>query len=95
MAFLFGEMEQRGETWNGGVGLAGEAVEAAAGGKVVSVISDALPATRWVLRSTKQSRKWGAASKLAENLATRSWPSASIEKAIARHAGEKYTTWVT
>lgn len=37
----------------------------------------------------------GAASKLAENLATRNWPTASLEQAISRHAGENYTTWVT
>ncbi len=35
------------------------------------------------------------ASKLAENLATRKWPAASIEKAIERHAGKNYTSWVT
>ena len=37
----------------------------------------------------------GEASKLADNLANRNWPAASIEKAISRHAGENATSWVT
>ena len=28
-------------------------------------------------------------------MATRKWPAASLKKAIAKHAGESYTTWVT
>ncbi len=39
--------------------------------------------------------KRGPASKLADNLASRNWPAASLDKAIARHAGDNYTTWVT
>jgi len=39
--------------------------------------------------------KWGTASKLADNLGSRNWPAASIEKAIGRHAGDNYTSWVT
>jgi hypothetical protein len=32
---------------------------------------------------------------LAKNLATRAWPAASVETAIARHAGNNCTTWLT
>lgn len=46
-------------------------------------------------RKKTDAPKWGSASKLAENLANRNWPAASIEKAIARHAGDNYTTWIT
>jgi hypothetical protein len=65
------------------------------GSKAVTMVvrhADDVPAKQ-VVRAVGS--KWGTASKLADNLANRDWPAASIEKAIARHAGENYTSWVT